>query len=33
MKKAGIRQVAIQPTVDNRATLQTFLREIIKAMR
>jgi 5,10-methylenetetrahydromethanopterin reductase len=33
MKKAGIRQVAIQPIVDNRTTLQTFSREIIKAMR
>jgi hypothetical protein len=29
----GIRQVAIQPIVDNRATLQSFSREIIKAMR
>src|SRR5262249_49318075 len=33
MKKAGIRQVAIQPVVDNRTTLQTFSREIIKRMR
>jgi hypothetical protein len=33
MKKAGIRQVAIQPIVNNRTTPQTFSREIIKAMR
>jgi len=33
MKKAGIRQVAIQPIVDNRTTLQSFSREIIKAVR
>jgi len=33
MKKAGIRQVAIQPIVNNRTTLQTFSRGIIKAMR
>ena len=33
MKKTGIRQVAIQPIVDKRTTLQTFSREIIKAMR
>jgi hypothetical protein len=33
MKKAGIHQVAIQPIVDNRTTLQSFSREIIKAMR
>jgi hypothetical protein len=33
MKKAGIRRVAIQPIGDNRSTLQSFSREIIKAMR
>jgi hypothetical protein len=33
MKKAGTRQVAVQPIVDNRTTLQTLSREIIKTMR
>ncbi len=33
MRKAGVRQVAIQPVVDNQRTLQTFAREIMRAMR
>jgi alkanesulfonate monooxygenase SsuD/methylene tetrahydromethanopterin reductase-like flavin-dependent oxidoreductase (luciferase family) len=30
MKKAGIRQVAIQPVTDTRATIETFAKEIIR---
>jgi 5,10-methylenetetrahydromethanopterin reductase len=30
MERAGIRQVAIQPVVDNRRTIETFSREIMK---
>lgn len=33
MRKAGIRQVAIQPVVDNRKTLDTFARQIVRKMR
>ena len=33
MKKAGIKQVTIQPVTDARTTIETFSREIIRRMR
>jgi 5,10-methylenetetrahydromethanopterin reductase len=33
MERAGMRQVAIQPVVDNQKTLETFSREIMKNLR
>jgi alkanesulfonate monooxygenase SsuD/methylene tetrahydromethanopterin reductase-like flavin-dependent oxidoreductase (luciferase family) len=33
MKKAGIRQVAIQPTSDPRGTIESFAKEIMRKMR
>lgn len=33
MKKAGIHQVAIQPIVDNRATVETFSREVMARLK
>jgi len=33
MKKAGLNQVAIQPVVDARETIETFSKEIIRRMR
>lgn len=33
MKKAGIKQVAIQPTSDPRGTIESFAKEIMRKMR
>ena len=33
MKRAGIKQVAIQPTNDPRGTIESFSREIMRKMK
>jgi len=33
MKKAGIHQVAVQPIIDNKKTVEVFAREIISRIK